>query len=1101
MNPPASPAPGSPSACPSCGGAFTPPLPGRGVCLSCAGMRVLEFDSMTTASGPGEAPPAWPAGAASRDDLPAYIGNCEIIEELGRGGMGRVFAGRQHGLGRIVAIKAIPAGAAVATDLERRFLREAQTVARLRHPSIVAVHEFGRAHGFAYFTMDYIEGGDLVSRVRERSLSPRDSAVLLRKVALALAYTHGEGVLHRDLKPSNILLDGDEPRVADFGLAAQLEPGGDLTAATGIIGTPHYLAPEAMRGGSAALGVASDIYALGVILFELCTGRTPFAGASPAELAAMAADTEPPSPRLLAPATPRDLETICLKCLERDPARRYASMDALAEDLRRFLDGEPIRARPVSGVARFVRWCRRRPALAAVWLLVTALAIGSTTAATWINRERTRAEHALAGAQQAEASAQERLREARLAQARAVRRTTVPGRRGEALAALAEAARLRPGQDLRDEALAALLIPDIRPVDHWDLAQGVPGEINFDPTASLVTFEPLESLGVTRGPAAVRHWQSAQPFAMLEVPGVAPLGRLRFSRDGRLVMARYLDATLRVWRVGEAAPYLTITGRTPPGLEVGTEPFNDDYDFSPDGTRFALGLPDGGVSLHRTTDGGEIARWTNASRLNTLRFSPDGAHLAAAVLGGPADRPAIFVLQASTGELEHALTPGDGPGSLTWSADGRVLAVALRQNLVVTYDVRDGRMLTRYSSVARNPSDLVLLGGETLLAVRGSGTTTMHLLNAARGEDELLMDNIGASFVTTVPGSPTFVVSDNAGLVTRWAVVPPTGFRTVPPPRPSGYERVGDSGALDFSPDGRWEITSALGFSIVRDTVTGRLAGEIDDHVANVADMATAVFLADAKAIVRCSMRQGLRRVELAWTSPDACTGGRVQRLDEEKGFVIAAYTDDRRRFALIDYRSGAVKVVEITDAGARTLSRWITPGVYSAAFGPGGKQLLVNCTGLGPQASAQHLQVHDALTGAVAVDLGTEVSCDTAWSNDGRFALTSHGQKESILWNTATWKPVARLPGELGGDMTTFTFSPDGSYAVIARDQAINLVSTKDGKSFAALTIPSAPGLSSAIKFVPGKQEFAVLWRDGRVDYIAPEALRTELAKMGLGW
>ncbi len=310
-------------------------------------------------------------------DMPERIGPFEIIEELGRGGMGRVFAARQTGLGRIVALKAIAAGRNTA-DLELRFLREAQMAARLRHPHIVAVHDSGRADGFVYFAMDYIEGGDLARRLRARPLAPRAAAVLLHKLALALAYTHGEGVLHRDLKPSNILLEGDEPRLADFGLAAQLEAGGDLTARTSVLGTPHYLAPEALRHGSAALSVASDLYALGVILFELLTGRTPFAGASPAELAAMLETTEPPSPRLLAPAVPRDLETICLVCLEREPARRYADAAALAEDLRRFLADEPIRAKPPGAWERFRKFSRRHRAEVVAAGVVAAVLLGAT---------------------------------------------------------------------------------------------------------------------------------------------------------------------------------------------------------------------------------------------------------------------------------------------------------------------------------------------------------------------------------------------------------------------------------------------------------------------------------------------------------------------------------------------------------------------------------------------------------------------------------------------------------------------------------------------------------------------------------------------------
>jgi tetratricopeptide (TPR) repeat protein len=355
------------------------------VCLRCAGLRAfaLGSDAPFESLSPAEAS-AGRAGTEADPGLPAAIGPYEIIEELGRGGMGRVFAARQRGLGRIVALKVLPMGASIA--LEMRFLREAQMVARLRHPHIVTIHDSGRANHHVYFSMDYIEGGDLARRMRERTFTPRESALLMAKVADALACAHAEGILHRDLKPSNILLDGEEPRLADFGLAAQLETGGDLTGASELLGTPHYLAPEAIRGGGAALTAASDVYALGIVLYALLTGRTPFAGASPAELPALLNETDPPAPRLLAPVVPRDLETICLHCLEREPARRYLGAAALAADLRHFLAGEPISARPPGRADRFRRFARRHRAElisasgVSAWLAVRATRAEKTAA-------------------------------------------------------------------------------------------------------------------------------------------------------------------------------------------------------------------------------------------------------------------------------------------------------------------------------------------------------------------------------------------------------------------------------------------------------------------------------------------------------------------------------------------------------------------------------------------------------------------------------------------------------------------------------------------------------------------------------------------------
>ncbi|MBI2513877.1 MAG: serine/threonine protein kinase [Opitutae bacterium] len=372
--------------CSSCGGSTAHPFAVGGVCLRCAGLRALAGEDFALT------PPLEPAAPVdARPGELRRIGAYEIIDEIGRGGMGRVYAARQSGLGRIVALKALPdTGNAAGPEL--RFLREAQTAARLRHSHIVTVHDSGRADGHVFFTMDYVEGGDLAQRLRRDPLAPRAAAALLHKIAAALAYTHGEGVLHRDLKPSNILLDGDEPRLADFGLAAQLEPGGDLTAVTGVLGTPHYLAPEALRHGSAALTPASDLYALGVIAYEMLTGRTPFAGASAAQLPLLVEQRQPPAPHFLAPATPPDLETIVLKLLERDAARRYASAAALAEDLRRFLAGEPILAQPPSAGQRLARYARRHRAAFAAAAAFVALLIAATIVSASLALRARRAE-------------------------------------------------------------------------------------------------------------------------------------------------------------------------------------------------------------------------------------------------------------------------------------------------------------------------------------------------------------------------------------------------------------------------------------------------------------------------------------------------------------------------------------------------------------------------------------------------------------------------------------------------------------------------------------------------------------------------------------
>ena len=1077
-----------PSGCSQCGSSVNSPYWSGGICLRCASARLLGGDpghsgDTISSSVPGQ------ASVAARDSLPEQLGPYEILEELGRGGMGRVYAARQIGLGRIVALK-VMGDASRNADFELRFLREAQTAARLRHPNLVAVHDFGRADGQLYFSMDYIEGGDLARRLRGRPFAPWEAASLLRKVTLALAHAHAEGVLHRDLKPSNILLDGDEPKLADFGLATQLEAGGDLTAVTGVLGTPHYLAPEALREGSAALSVASDLYALGVVLFELLTGRTPFAGASPGALAALVENSEPPSPRLLAPAVPRDLETIVLKCLERDPARRYVSAVALAEDLRRFLDGEAIVARPLSAPERFLRWCKRRPALATVWVLVTTLAIGSTLAAGLIQQ-------ALHRTQQAEAESRERLRAARVAEARAIRRTTQPGRRAEALAALTEAARIRPGADIHDEAVAALQLLDMHPVDHWSVAPGVPGVVTIDRAGRLAGFEARDATGTERGPASFRRWGQTNSFARMVPPGTNAVGPLRLSPDGSLAMERFLDDTLRVWRVGEDQPYLTLRDRPAPGGADHTEPFNDDYDFSPDGSLLALGLPGRGLSLHRVKDGAEVARWEGGNMISRVRFSPTGLQLAAARISDSAVRDA-YVLDLPTLAVRHRLTLGNAPNALAWSSDGQVLAASLADNSIEAYDLNHGRLLTRFNSPTRDPSELAFLGHDSLVAMRGRGTT-LHLVNFALGHEELVVEGFGPSPIAEAPDGQTFATTSVACVATRWQLDLPAGLRILPPPAPSGYEQAFNNCCLDFSPDGRWAISGHGRYTVLRDLVTGHTLAEFDDQGAHGVVNTTTAFADEGQSVIRGSNRSGLWRHALRRDAAGQLSLGTPELLDPELRLIMTDHSPDGRRFVFVSPWMEVVKVVEVTPNGTRTLGRWSVPGAYSAALSPSGTEVLVNCCGTEPHLSQQRLRVYRVADGSVVKELPAQAFGEAAWSADGHTAMTSNNQEQSILWDTATWTPRATLTGALGGNISTFILNADGTQAIVARDEHVHLVSGTNGAETALFESPQSAGLASAVRFLPGGHGLGILWRDGRIDIFDPAALQKELSRLGL--
>src|SRR5438477_148850 len=309
------------------------------------------------------------------------LGDYELLEEIGRGAQGVVFRARQKSLNRTVALKVISLGQWASKAHLKRFRREAESAAGLHHPSIVPIYEVGERDGSCYFSMQLVEGGQLDEMVRREAIPTRRAAELIGTVARTVHYAHEHGILHRDIKPGNILLDAKgEPHLTDFGLARLVEMESTVTRTLEVMGTPSYMAPEQAVGNNAAVGSATDVYGLGAVFYQLLTGHPPFAGGTSYETIKLLLDTEPRQPRLLNPKIDRDLSTICLKCLEKDPKRRYSSALALAEDLERWLKHEPIRARRTGIFSRGRKWIRRNPTSA---LLIASL-VALASAAGWI---------------------------------------------------------------------------------------------------------------------------------------------------------------------------------------------------------------------------------------------------------------------------------------------------------------------------------------------------------------------------------------------------------------------------------------------------------------------------------------------------------------------------------------------------------------------------------------------------------------------------------------------------------------------------------------------------------------------------------------------
>ena len=320
----------------------------------------------------------------------SHIAGYEILEVLGVGGMGIVYKARHQRLDRFVALKMIRAGSSARPEDLARFESEAKAVAAIEHSNIVKIFEIGEHDGMPYFSLEFLPGGNLATKIGGQPQSVDEAARIVEVLARAIHVAHQHNVIHRDLKPGNVLLASDGTvKISDFGLVKRLESDSGQTRSGSILGTPSYMAPEQARAENQTVGPAADQYALGAILYELLTGRPPFQGTSVLETLDMVRSREPVPPSQLQPKTPRDLETICLKCLQKEIPRRYPDVLALAEDLRKFRAGETILARPVSDAERLWRWCLRNPRVAslsaAVALLLLIVTAGSAIAAVTVS--------------------------------------------------------------------------------------------------------------------------------------------------------------------------------------------------------------------------------------------------------------------------------------------------------------------------------------------------------------------------------------------------------------------------------------------------------------------------------------------------------------------------------------------------------------------------------------------------------------------------------------------------------------------------------------------------------------------------------------------
>lgn len=648
--------------CPKCGARLASAALG-GLCPKCVAGAAFSL--------PAPARPANAGGAADPHRV-RYFGDYEIIEEIARGGMGVVYAARQVSLNRIVALKMILSGSLASKADVQRFRAEAEAAANLRHPNIVAIYEIGEHEGRHYFSMEFIEGKNLAELARGLPLPPQRAAGYLQTTAEAVHYAHAQGTLHRDLKPSNVLIDErDQPHVTDFGLATRLDGGSELTASGQVLGTPSFMPPEQVAGRREALGPASDVYSLGAILYHLLTGRPPFAAGTMEETLRQVMELEPAAPRLLNASTPSDLETICLKCLAKEPQRRYGTARELADDLGRFRRGEPIHAHPTGAAEKAWRWCRRHPAVATLTLTVAALLLVVAFTSTWAALRIGSARNAERGQRQL---AEERLDLIALQRAEAWFATDQTTR---ALAGLGHLLRSHPTNRLAATRLMFALAQQDIPVP-----LGEP--LLHDAAVNVAQFSPDGRRVVTLAANGARVWDAETGRALTPpLRHQTNLLQARFSPDGERLLV-FATNSVQVWTVTSARSLLAQRA-TGPILNAR---------FSPDGRRLVIvdaGPTDGGVRVWNLDNGQPVTeRLTQQMHVLDADFSPDGQRL---VTAGYDYRSWVWDLRAAL-PPPNRIAHGSFVNSAQFSADGEAIVTACEDGTARAWDPGSGTPLT-----------------------------------------------------------------------------------------------------------------------------------------------------------------------------------------------------------------------------------------------------------------------------------------------------------------------------------------------------------------------------------------------------------------------
>jgi serine/threonine protein kinase/WD40 repeat protein len=977
------------------------------------------------------------------------FGDYEIVSELGRGGMGVVYLARHTKLKRMVALKLILSGQFAGRSAIERFRTEAEAAAALQHPNIITIYEVGEIEGQAYFTMELVEGSTLMDLISGGPLLAERAAKYAEIIARAVSYAHERGVLHRDLKPSNVLIDiFDQPKITDFGLAKLIAEDSHVTLSGQPLGSPGYVAPEQFSTAYGHVSAASDVYSLGALIFHLITGRAPFAAGTAAETLHQALHNDPLPPRALNPNVPLDLQTLCLKCLEKEPQRRYESAKTVAEELARFLRGEPLLTRPITPAERVWRWCRRNPTVAALGGIASLLpiavllALGLLVSSNLrIREERNQKDRALQQraaaleeARTSEQRARDELFQALRNEARARRFSRQMGQRLDSLKALEEAARLRQDESLRDEVTATLALADIQRGPRWsDLHLSEASSIVFDDL-----YQHYARLGNdgTIGIHRVSDHAEIQSLGQASAAFAWKSGsRLSFSSDGKFLAELDYTNSFRVWRLADGKSILFDQTRPPLAAA-----------FSGDGQTVVVATPD---TLRRfdLSSGRVINHWSLTAPASSVAFNPDNRRLAVGYL----DSDIISIYDADRGA--ELATLFIGPSShevIAWHPDGKHLAAAGSDPRIQIWDVESKDKTATLEGHGQQVTTLSFHPGGGLLA------------SASWDGGVRLWDPIAGSQVMEIPFGPDIRFSKDGrwlgfGLaaddIELWAVTANNEYFTLA--QGSAYEG-------DISPDGSFLALGMEDGVRVWDLRERKVVAS-----RTLEDTGCALFIQDGNELLTCGYEQGLQRwpiqssnthagsqlslgpaqpIPLPWRPQEAARDrdGRIigviseaagqamildlnsqspgRELRHVKGNSLAV-TPDGRWVATAGWHSALVR---LWDSLGNQIHEWRLSGQNEVTFTPDSRTLIISRPG--------EFSFWDLETLKPRLDLTHDVFYPShpAFSFDQKMMAVEMSPGVIHLKDAATGRTIAKLENPFRERSTWMAFNSDATQLIV---------------------------------------------------------------------